>query len=147
MRQLWHHSAQRLTLQISGDAFGLALAYLGAFYLRFNMDPADRYLEIAERTAPVVVSITLGCLILLRVYRMMWRYLSLTDQVRLARALLVGVVCSTVILALWTRLRDYPRTVLPIYGVLAMVLWGSEPQQAEDTEPISRSGLEIGERS
>lgn len=125
MRQFWHHSVQRLTLQISGDAFGLALAYLGAFYLRFNMAPADRYLEIAERTAPVVVSTTLVCLLLLRVYRMMWRYLSLTDQVRLGRALLVGVICSTVILALWTRLRDYPRTVLPIYGVLAMVLLSS----------------------
>ena len=57
----------------------------------------------------------------LRIYRVMWRYLSLADLTRLAQAAL-GVLVSTFVLALWTRLSLYPRTVLPMYAVLAVVI-------------------------
>ena len=121
MRRFWHHPLRRFTMQVFGDGLGLAAAYYSAFYLRFNMAPADRYLEIANETLPVVVLATLASMMSLRIYRVMWRYLSLADLVRLAQAVFFGVLSATVILALWTRLSQYPRTVLPMYAVLGMV--------------------------
>ena len=48
MRRFWHHPLRRFTMQVFGDGLGLAAAYYSAFYLRFNMAPADRYLDIAN---------------------------------------------------------------------------------------------------
>ena len=109
-------------MQVAGDGIGLAGAYYGAFYLRFNMAPAPRYLDMADQTVPVIVVATLGCMMALRIYRVMWRYLSLADLTRLAQAVFFGVLVSTFVLALWTRLSLYPRTVLPMYAVLAVVI-------------------------
>ena len=109
-------------MQVAGDGIGLAGAYYGAFYLRFNMAPAPRYLDMADQTVPVIVVATLSCMMALRIYRVMWRYLSLADLTRLAQAVFFGVLVSTFVLALWTRLSLYPRTVLPMYAVLAVVI-------------------------
>jgi FlaA1/EpsC-like NDP-sugar epimerase len=126
-------------MQVVGDGLGLAAAYYSSFYLRFNMAPAERYLDMAEQTLPVVVLATLAALMTLRVYRVMWRYLSLADLVRLSQAVFFGMLLATVALALWTRLIQYPRTVLPIYGVLAVVLLSS-------IRMIGRSWFERGMR-
>ncbi|MDE0882984.1 MAG: polysaccharide biosynthesis protein, partial [Myxococcota bacterium] len=137
MRRLWHHPARRLGMQLGVDALGLGLAYHLAFFLRFNMDPAPRYIDMSLQTLPVVVLSTLFCLLLLRIYKVMWRYLSLTDLVQLAKALLAGTLVATVVLALWTRLEMYPRTVLPIYVLLGVCLLSS-------TRMIGRSWFERG---
>jgi FlaA1/EpsC-like NDP-sugar epimerase len=120
MRRIWHHPLRRLTMQLAGDSLLVGLSYFAAFYLRFNMEPAPRYVVMAWDTLPVIVACSLAALLALRVYRMMWRYTSLADLVRLTQALTLGVLGAVLVMVLWTRLAGYPRTVFVITWAIAL---------------------------
>jgi FlaA1/EpsC-like NDP-sugar epimerase len=120
MRRVWHHPLRRLSMQLVGDSLLVGLAYFAAFYLRFNMEPPPAYMVMAWNTAPLIIGCTLAALISLRVYRMMWRYTSLADLVRLTQALTLGLIAAGVVMVLWTRLAGYPRTVFVITWAIAI---------------------------
>ena len=71
----------------------IALAWWVAFWLRFNLSVPQPYFDQALRTTPVaLVCMALG-LLLLRVPRQSWRYVSLADL----RHLSGGVALDTLI--------------------------------------------------
>jgi len=98
-----------------------ALAWLAAFWLRFNFDvPAD-YRAQAWLTLPIaLVCMALG-LVLLRVPRQSWRYVSLADVRRIAAGVLLGQVLTTAAV-MGLRVDGFPRAVFPIAALLTLVL-------------------------
>jgi len=103
---------------MSGAAFALAL------YLRLG---DDIFLYAAE---PMVQA---GCLFMAisavvfwfsGLYRGVWRYASLSDLLAITRAVTIAVLSFLLILFLWTRFLNLPRSVIPITWFTMMALLG-----------------------
>ncbi|MEJ2645624.1 MAG: polysaccharide biosynthesis protein [Gammaproteobacteria bacterium] len=57
-------------------------------------------------------------------YRGVWRFASIPDIVRIGKAVLLGLTGSAIALFLLTRMADVPRSVLPLYGLILVLLLG-----------------------
>ncbi len=99
----------------------IALAWWAAFWLRFNLRLPAAYIQDALLTTPVAM-LGMACgLVLTRVPRQSWRYVSLADLRRLAVGVALGaLLTATAVLGL--RVEGFPRSVFLISGLLALVL-------------------------
>ena len=81
------------------DVAAAGIAWVAAFYLRFNFDLPDDWRELMLDLLPWVLAIYAVIFLAMRLYRGLWRYASLPDLQRIAVA--VGVAA----LAVWVDLR------------------------------------------
>jgi len=77
------------------DLIAVNLAYLMALWLRFDCNYTmipEKYLEGAFSIAPVYTIVMVVALIVLRLYRSVWRYASLPELLRVGVASLIGAI-------------------------------------------------------
>lgn len=108
------------------DLIMIPSAWLGAFWLRFNLDqiPKDS-LNVALETLPLLLVIQGISFWYFGLYRGVWRFASVPDLIRIAKAVVIGVLASGVILFLYTRVEGVPRSVLPLYSILLIGFLGA----------------------
>ncbi len=99
----------------------IALAWWGAFWLRFNFDVPPEYAQQAWQTMPLALLCMAGALALARVPRQSWRYVTLTDLRQLAGAVALGALL-TMALVMGLRFDGFARSVFPISALLTLVL-------------------------
>ena len=99
----------------------IVLAWWAAFWLRFNLGIPHAYRDGALLTTlPALLCMATG-LLLLRVPRQSWRYVSLADLRHLAAGVGVGTLL-TVAVVMGLRVDGFPRSVLLIWGLLTLLL-------------------------
>ncbi|MFV0679499.1 polysaccharide biosynthesis protein [Ottowia sp.] len=99
----------------------IVLAWWAAFWLRFNFELPSEELRRALLTTPLALGgMALG-LLLLRVPRQSWRYVSLADLRRLAVGVALGTLLTTA-LVMGLRVDSFPRSVFLLAGLLALML-------------------------
>jgi len=109
----------------SHDLFMIPVAWLGAFWLRFNLASVpDEYLREALWAVPLVISIQGAVNWYFGLYRGVWRFASLPDLLRIMKSIFVGVCLIALALFLTTRMQFIPRSVFPMYSVLLVLLLG-----------------------
>jgi FlaA1/EpsC-like NDP-sugar epimerase len=106
------------------DLLLVLLAWAGAFWLRFNLDVPAEFVEIAVSAAPVCLVSYAVCLIGLRVPRQVWRYTGLAELRQLMLAIGLGAVLTATVL-LMVRLPNFPRSVLLLQPLIAVLLLGA----------------------
>lgn len=109
--------------QLLVDLLGVGLAWILAFWLRFNLDLPPEFADLAWRglAAPLVAYAV--ALVALRVDRHVWRYAGLPELRQLALALALGAaLTATAVFML--RLPFFPRAVLLIHPLLVLVFLG-----------------------
>ncbi|MEY4683905.1 MAG: hypothetical protein RLZ25_364 [Pseudomonadota bacterium] len=110
------------------DLMMVVLAWLGAYWLRFNLGlPPQKYVDAALNALPIVLLIQALVFSRLGLYRGVWRFASVPDLIRISKAVLMGVLLIAVTLHLYSRLLWVPRSVLPLY-VLLLGLFLSGPR-------------------
>ena len=113
----------RSILALLHDLTAVAVAWLLAYWLRFNLEiPAD-YLAQAVTLRPWVLPVNLATFWLAGLYRGIWRYSSLHD---LKRILLAVTTAALVVVAgmYVMQTSTVPRSVLILYPVLLIGLMG-----------------------
>ncbi len=107
------------------DLLMIPLAWLGAYWLRFNLDviPAG-YFEAALQALPVVVVVQALMFRYFGLYRGLWRFASMADLMRLAQAALAGTAAVALGLLLLQQAGGTPRSVYVLYPLLLVVLLG-----------------------
>lgn len=104
---------------VSHDIAMVAIAWLGAYWLRFNLESVpEPYRSQAFSALPVVLVVQAGAFWFFGLYRGVWRFASLPDLVRIGKAVLAGAAISAMLLFVFTRLEDVPRSIFPLYGIL-----------------------------
>ena len=108
------------------DLLMIPVAWVAAFFLRFNLGPIpDQNLSQALEVLPAVILIQGAAFWYFGLYRGVWRFASIPDFVRIFKAIVVGVSLIAVAIFFLTRMQDVPRSVFPLYAVmLAMLLGG-----------------------
>jgi len=103
------------------DLFMVAVAWFGAYWLRFNMDIPEYYVVAARQDFLYVLLIQAFFFWLFGLYRGVWRFSSLPDLMCISKVVLAGVFCIAFSFFLYNRMEDLPRSVLPIYFFLLLV--------------------------
>jgi FlaA1/EpsC-like NDP-sugar epimerase len=113
----------RSILALLHDLSVVAVAWLAAYWLRFNLDvPAD-YLAQAVTMLPWVLPINLATFWFAGLYRGIWRYASLHDLKRILLA--VAAAALLVVAGMYaTQTTSVPRSVLILYPMLLVGLMG-----------------------
>ena len=107
------------------DLLMVPIAWLGAFWLRFNLGYIpDDFMQAALHVLPVVIVIQGLVFWYFGLYRGVWRFASMPDLMRITKAVFVGAVVCAAILFSWNRLQLIPRSVPYLYGVLLFMLLG-----------------------
>lgn len=98
-------SYKRRIFEVLLDTALIALAYYGAFVLRWDGRLPDEQLQIFLKTLPLVIIIQMAFFLFGGVYRGLWRYVGITDFVMIAKAVLSGATATTVIVFVmyWSR--------------------------------------------
>lgn len=106
------------------DLVLVMLAWAAAFWLRFNFDVAPEFIWLALEAAPsCLVAYAIG-LVVSKVYRQVWSYIGLPELRQLAIGIFLGGVLTTAAV-LMQRLPAFPRSVLLLQPLIALVLLGA----------------------
>lgn len=116
----WHWNRGFVGFALA-DVLMVAIAWMLAFWLRFNFEMPEEYLRMALATLPWAVGCMAVGLALARVQRQAWRYVSLADVRQLAWGVLLGVLL-TVASVMVLRYPGFARSVFPIFGLLVLAL-------------------------
>ncbi len=101
------------------DLMMIPLAWLLAYWLRFNLESIpEQFFQTAINVLPVVIFIQGLVYIIFGLYRGVWRFASIPDFVRIAKAVFIGVMASLTIIFFLTRMQHVPRSVFPLYTLL-----------------------------
>ena len=112
---------QRSSVAMIHDLFGVAVAWFGAYWLRFNLEAIPGpVLSQAMELFPLVAILQGGLFWYFGLYRGVWRFASIPDVIRIAKAVAVGFLSVIALVGLLTQMELVPRSVFPLYAVLAL---------------------------
>ncbi|MCH9673861.1 MAG: polysaccharide biosynthesis protein [Gammaproteobacteria bacterium] len=108
------------------DLLMIPVAWLGAYWLRYNLEtvPAEM-LAAGLAVLPGVVVVQGATFWYFGLYRGVWRFASLPDLLRILKAVLIGVVLCALAVFFLTRMNGVPRSVIPLYALLLLMLLGA----------------------
>jgi FlaA1/EpsC-like NDP-sugar epimerase len=121
-REGWGRTPVALLLVL--DLALVLVAWWAAFWLRFNLDVPDEFGRLAAESAPLAIAAYAVALALMRVYRQVWRYTGLPELRTVVAAVVVGAML-TAASVLMLRLANFPRSVLLMHPLLALILLGA----------------------
>ena len=107
------------------DLLMVPIAWLGAYWLRFNLDgiPVEFWRQ-ALTMLPLVMVAQGSMFWYFGLYRGVWRFASMPDLVRILKATLTGVAVVAAAIFFLTRLQGVPRSVFVVDAILLVLLLG-----------------------
>jgi len=116
---------RRLTIFLH-DVVAAALAWLAAYWLRFNLDVPHEFAAAMFARLPLVIGVHAVVFLLFGLYRGLWRYASLPDLRNIVMAVGIAALAVPTLLTLLDRGGLVPRSVDLITPLLlAMVMGGN----------------------
>jgi FlaA1/EpsC-like NDP-sugar epimerase len=107
------------------DVAAAALAWIAAFWLRFNFDVPPEYHELMVGILPWEVATYAALFWILGLYRGLWRYASLPDLQRIALVAGVGALAVPALLTFLRPQLAVPRTVYVLTPILLALAIGA----------------------
>lgn len=105
------------------DVLSSIVAWLAAYWLRFNLD-LSHHLSSALITMACVVPLQVSVFLAFGLYRGIWRFASLPDLKRILLAVGVAALASPALLSLLQLHGDVPRSVLLLNPLLLIFMMG-----------------------
>jgi FlaA1/EpsC-like NDP-sugar epimerase len=112
----------RVSLAFGHDVCAAALAWVGLYWLRFNLDLHEPQLGDMWRTLAWVLPLQAVVFLVFGLYRGLWRFASLPDLQRIVLAAGVGAVAIPVVLVMIRLTAVVPRSVLILYPLVLISL-------------------------
>ena len=110
---------------ITHDVLMVPIAWLGAYWLRFNLESIpEPYLGRALEMLPAVIVVHVSVFLYFGLYRGVWRFASIPDLIRITKAVVVAVAVSSMTIFLITRMVYVPRSVIALHALLLLGLLG-----------------------
>jgi FlaA1/EpsC-like NDP-sugar epimerase len=105
------------------DLIMVPLAWLGAYWLRFNLElPPPQFVDAALAALPLVLPVQAAVFWFFGLYRGVWRFASLPDLMRILKAVAAGTALCFILLFVLTRLESVPRSVPLLFLFLQLLL-------------------------
>jgi FlaA1/EpsC-like NDP-sugar epimerase len=109
-------------LAFAHDVCAAAIAWVGLYWLRFNLDLHEPQLSDILSTLAWILPLQAVIFLVFGLYRGLWRFASLPDLQRIVLAAGVGAVAIPVVLVMLQLTAVVPRSVLILYPVVLIAL-------------------------
>ena len=113
---------KRRVFEVLLDVVLIALAYYGAYVLRWDGRLDAEQLGIFLNTLPIVIIIEMTVFLIGGVYRGLWRYAGINDLVVIAKSVVIGALASALAVFFMYRFSGPSRAVLLLNGLLILLL-------------------------
>src|SRR3989344_3968967 len=112
-------------LVIAHDFTMIAVAWIGAYWLRYNLGNMPlHHLFSALHLLPIILTLQMAMAGFMGLYRGIWRYASVPDLIRIIKVVVAGGLLAFSVYYLAGFSHVIPRSVLPLYTLLLISLWG-----------------------
>lgn len=125
VRLITNFSYKRRVFEVLLDVLLVALAYYGAYLLRFDGDMPHDQMEIFLRTLPLIILVEMLCFLAGGVYRGLWRYAGVQDLIVIARAVLGGAAVGALVALYLYNFVGPSRAVFVLNALLLFVFVGA----------------------
>ncbi|WP_198538103.1 polysaccharide biosynthesis protein [Marinicella sediminis] len=100
------------------------LAWMAGFFIRYSIWPDSP--PLVFWSAEIMMVMVLQGLVSFRfnMYRGLWRFASMPDLINLVKSATIGTLVIALFFVLLNRLEGIPRSVLLLYPVILLILWG-----------------------
>jgi UDP-GlcNAc:undecaprenyl-phosphate GlcNAc-1-phosphate transferase len=115
-------SYKRRIFEVLLDVVLIILAYYCAYVMRFGAMSQSGAWSVFLRTLPVLVFVKMATLLVMGVYRGIWRYTSVDDLINIAKAIIIGSVVSVLALLFKFRFESLSRTVFLLDAMLLLLM-------------------------
>ncbi len=113
------------TAALVHDLLMVPVAWLGAYWLRFNLENIPTvFWYKALALLPLVIVIHGAMFLRFGLYRGIWRFASMPDFIRILKAVLAAVAIFSILILLITQMEGVPRSVFILHGLLLLMLLG-----------------------
>jgi len=109
---------------VTHDLFMTWLAWVLCFLIRYSIWPDSPAIELWSSEILAVVLIQGIISFAFNMYRGLWRFASVPDLMNLVKSATIGTLAVALFFFLFNRLDGIPRSVLLMYPVLLVFLWG-----------------------
>ncbi|MGF1526804.1 MAG: polysaccharide biosynthesis protein [Candidatus Competibacterales bacterium] len=117
----WRHPG----VAFAHDVTMVPVAWLTAYWLRFDLAAIpEPFWRVAWLLLPLVVVLHAAVFVQFGLYRGLWRFASTPDLLRIAKAAVVAVALTALVVFLLNRMEHVPRSVLVLHGLLLPFLLG-----------------------
>ena len=106
------------------DLFMTWLAWVLCFYIRYSIWPEAPALTFWSVEVLAVVLLQAVICFSFNMYRGLWRFASVPDLMNLVKSATVGTITIALFFFFFNRLEGIPRSVLLMYPVVLVLLWG-----------------------
>ncbi len=114
----------RSFLVVLHDVIAAVLAWVFAYWLRFNFEVPDAQISGMLATLPLVVSIQAVAFHLFGLYQGIWRFASLPDLKRIIFAVGLSAMAIPAVLLMFPSLGTAPRSVLVLQPLILVLIMG-----------------------
>ncbi len=122
LKGIWDFSYKRRITEVLLDVVLVTMSYYGAYLLRFDGALPKEQFDVVMSTLPLVILLQMPFMVLGGVYRGLWRYTGISDLVKIARAVVLGTVASTLVVLSLYSFRGPSRGASILFGVLLLTL-------------------------
>ncbi|WP_223788413.1 polysaccharide biosynthesis protein [Marinicella meishanensis] len=109
---------------VAHDLFMTWLAWVLCFYIRYSIWPDAPSLPLWSWEVAVVILLQGLISFAFNMYRGLWRFASVPDLINLVKSATVGTITIALFFFFINRLEGIPRSVLLMYPVVLVLLWG-----------------------
>jgi FlaA1/EpsC-like NDP-sugar epimerase len=114
----------RRLLAFAHDLIAAGLAWMLAFWLRFNLDVPREFAEVMLTRLPIMLGIHAAAFWALGLYRGLWRFASLPDLRRILIAVGIAALATPAVLTLARAGFSVPRSVFLLAPLLLVLMMG-----------------------
>jgi FlaA1/EpsC-like NDP-sugar epimerase len=112
----------RSLLAFVHDVCAAALAWCAMYWLRFNLDLREPYVDDMWHTLAWILPLQAVIFVALGLYRGLWRFASISDLQRIVVAAGIGAILIPVVLVMLQQPYVVPRSVLVMYPIVLIFL-------------------------
>lgn len=109
---------------IGHDLLMVWLAWVASFYIRYSIWPLSPSVELWSLEIGMVLMVQGLVSFYFDMYRGLWRFASVPDLMNILKSALVGTLAIAGMFFLMNRLSGMPRSVIVMYPILLVLLWG-----------------------
>ena len=97
----------------------VSCAYMLAFYLRLDFKINSSFWQVIIKTLPILVCIKISILGYFGLYSGLWRYASIDDIWRIAKAQVLAMLCLIPVIAFFYTFSGFPRSIFVLDCILS----------------------------
>lgn len=103
------------------DVFTILFSFVVAFLLRFDFDIPSEFIKLFYTWIPTFITLQLIVFYVSGFYKVMWRFTSVWDMIKIVKVITFSNLLCFTILALYQGFIGYPRSALLIFYILNVI--------------------------